>query len=255
MTIKFDKNAIKEHRIQKKLNEHLQDDVSLDVGNIIVKDIPPKVAREYIATFHYSHIMPDSCKETYGGYIGLKLAGIIAFGTGASNEAFTRLIPNIKLDNTRELIRLWSPDGMPKNTESKMISKALKMLPKNVKLIISFADPFHNHIGMIYQATNFLYCGMTKPSKMLIDKDGTIFHVRTIGSYMRRHPELEGMNHRQIMEKYGWKYVERNGKHRYIYLLGTKKEKKEMIKILKDKILPYPKTAECQKCQPVQIAK
>ena len=34
---------------------------------------------------------------------------------------------------------------------------------------------------------------------------------------------------------------ERLPKGRYIYLLGNKKEKKEMMKILKDKIKPYPK--------------
>ena len=75
---------------------------------------------------------------------------------GASDTAGTSLKFKLKLWLTnRELTRLWSPDGMPKNTESKLISESIKLLPKEVRLILSYADPSQGHLGKIYQATKY----------------------------------------------------------------------------------------------------
>ena len=100
ITIQFDKKAIKEHKVQTRLGNYFEwDSIPLEVSNIVLKKIPSSVARQYISTYHYSHIMPDSSKEIFAGYIGNKIAGIIVYGTGASNEAFTSLFKNISLKN------------------------------------------------------------------------------------------------------------------------------------------------------------
>lgn len=221
MTIQFDKKAIKEMKVQKKLFNNLLCNQNQRVKEMIVKPVPASFVRPYVASYHYSHIMPDNAFECFAGFYKDKLAGVVVFGNGANNQTFTALIPDIELKNCRELTRLWSADGMPQNTESKLISESINLLPKEVYLVVSFADPSHNHRGIIYQATNFYYCGMSNPSMMLVDKDGTKFHVRTIGSYKRRHPELRGLTNKEIMEKYGWTYCESAGKHRYVYLRGV----------------------------------
>lgn len=187
--------------------------------------------------------MPDNAFNCYAGWYRDRLAGVVVYGNGVNNQAFSALIPDIEVKDCRELTRLWSPDGMPKNTESKLISESLKLLPEEIHLIISFADPSHKHSGIIYQASNFLYCGMSSPSKMLKNKQGEIFHIRSIGSYKRRHPELNGLTNRQIMEKYGWEYVESAGKHRYVFLRGDKWIKNLMFEKIKSKIMSYPKLA------------
>jgi hypothetical protein len=53
----------------------------------------------------------------------------------------------------------------------------------------------------------------------------------------------DGMTLESIKEKYGdnFYYTERSRKHRYIYFHGNKTQKKEMNKLLKYKIEPYPK--------------
>jgi hypothetical protein len=243
MTLKFDKKAIKESKIQHKLFDNLKYDEKTDakVCDMIVKKVPASFVRPYVATNHYSHIMPDNAFECYAGFYGDKLAGVIVFGNGANNATFSALIPDMELRYCRELTRLWSADGMPKNTESKLIAESIELLPEEVYMVVSFADPSHNHVGTIYQATNFLYCGMSSESQMLLDKDGTKFHVRTIGSYRRRHPELQGLSNKEIMKKYEWTYTPSPGKHRYVYLRGPKWIKNLMLKELNGRIMEYPK--------------
>lgn len=240
MTHKFDTDERRELKQQSKLFNPLEYN-GKPVGEMYVKRVDAHFCRGMIAEFHYSHIMPDNAFDCYAGFYGDRIAGIVVYGNGANNQTFSTLIPDIEVKNCRELMRLWSADGMPKNTESKLISESLKMLPKEIYLVVSFADPSHNHVGTIYQATNFHYCGMSNPSKMLVDEKGKIFHVRSIGTYKRRHQELAGMSNLQIMEKYGWKYIDSSGKHRYVYLRGDSWIKNLMYNQIKEKIIEYPK--------------
>lgn len=208
---------------------------------MIVKEVSVSFTRQYIATYHYTKTMPDSTKFAFAGYYNDKLAGIIVYGMGSGKNQYTAIIPYIQNGEYLELTRLWSADCMPHNTESKLIAESLKMLPKQYKLILSFADPSRNHAGTIYQATNWYYCGMSNGGKVLVTEDGIEKHPRLIGIYKMRHPELKQYSNAEIMQMYHWTYKESSGKHRYVYLRGTKKEKKEMYKFIEDKIMPYPK--------------
>lgn len=58
-----------------------------------------------------------------------------------------------------ELNRLWVADSEPANTESWFVSRSLRALPP--RLIASYADPLHGHVGYIYRALNFYYAGWT----------------------------------------------------------------------------------------------
>jgi hypothetical protein len=239
MTLAFDKKAIREEKNQTKLSNLFQPNPDTKPKELKIKKVPAKQIRGYVATYHYTHIMPDNSMECYAGYYNDKLAGVIVFGNGASNEAFTKIIPTIKVEEAREIMRLWCPDEMPKNTETRIIKEAIKQLPKKVKLIVTFADEGKKHKGTIYQASNFTYLGMTKPNKMLINKEGKKFHVRTIGSYKRRHPEIRTLSHEEIMKLYNWKYTEGSPKHKYFKLINlSHKEKKKIMKTIKEQ--PYP---------------
>ena len=75
-------------------------------------------------------------------------------------------------------------------------------------------------MGYIYQATNFLYTGQTKPRT---DKYSSSGHSRHYDiNETRRQP--------------------RTSKYRYVFLVGNKKDKKEMLKELKYPVIKeYPK--------------
>lgn len=239
MTKKFDDNARANLLISFNNEDYQYNGIA--VKDMVVKQITCKEARPYIATFHYSKTMPDSTKFVFAGYYGDKLCGIITFGMGTGKSQYSSVVPTIQNGEYVELTRLWCAQDMPKNTESKLISTSLKMLPKEVKLIISFADSSKYHVGTIYQATNWYYLGSNKGGKTLICEDGVVKHTRLLGIYKMRHPELKSLTNEEIMNMYGWKYGVAGGKHRYVFIRGTKREKKEMLTCFQDKIQDYPK--------------
>ena len=152
MTLIFDDNARKKHK--KFLDIFEQPELKKDTkaNQLLVRKGTVKEVREYIASYHYSKTMPDSTMEVFMGFYDGVFAGVCVFGMGAGKSQYEAIIPTIKKGEYRELTRIWSPDGMPKNTESKLISESIKLLPKEVKLLISFADPDQGHLGKIYQA-------------------------------------------------------------------------------------------------------
>lgn len=211
------------------------------VSSMDVRKVSVKFAREFISTYHYTKTMPDSTKFVFAGFYSDRLAGVIVYGMGSSKNQYTALFPDIENGKYLELTRLWSPDDMPKNTESKLISESFKLLPKEIEVLMSFANPSQGHVGTIYQATNWHYCGMSSGGKQLITDDGIKKHSRLLGIYRMRHPEYENITNGELMDMYGYSYVESAGKHRYVYLLGNKKTKKKNFNKIKQYIQPYPK--------------
>jgi hypothetical protein len=61
-----------------------------------------------------------------------------------------------------ELNRMWLDDACPRNTESQAISFAVKYIRRacpTVAWIQSFADERCGGLGVVYQASNFQFCG------------------------------------------------------------------------------------------------
>lgn len=197
--------------------------------------------RPYIASYHYSRSLPDNSPHIFSCWYGHTLAAILIFGTSNSLATFSSVIPGIKKEECLELSRMWSPDGMPKNTESRAIALAIAKLPKTVKLLVSYADPSRGHLGIIYQATNWLYVGVTKKNSYLIDKDGFRKHHKMIQGYRKSNPAFKNSTVRQIKQHLGMREFRSAGKHKYIMLIGDKSENRTLRKQIKPALIDYPK--------------
>ena len=129
-------------------------------------------------------------------------------------------------DKVLELNRLAIKPGFNgDNRASFLVSRSLKMLPRYT-FVVSYADTGWTHIGYIYQACNFLYTGLSAKRVDTYQPDGK--HGRAYDK--RNHSEL---------------HQTRNPKHRYVYLVGTKRDKKKMLSELKYPIIAeYPKGDE-----------
>jgi hypothetical protein len=67
---------------------------------------------------------------------------------------------------------------LPKNSESRSISVALRLIKKKapqIKWILSFADGTQCGDGTIYRASGFKLCGIKKNSTIVKTIDGEIF--------------------------------------------------------------------------------
>ena len=205
-------------------------------NDLEVKPIDCKTARGYIAAFHYSKTMPDSSRFIFGLFYKEKLCGVCVFGMGCGKNQYTAIYRDIKNGEYIELTRLWLEDSLGRNSESYFISRCLKMLPEEIRLILSFSDEKQEHYGYIYQASNFLYLGQNKGGKMLITEDGIQKHPRLLGIYKMRRPELKDYSNEELMNLLNYKYIEGGRKFRYVYF-----KDKKLLKRLKIKSLPYPK--------------
>jgi hypothetical protein len=171
------------------------------------------------------------CSFAFGLFDKSDIIGVICYGTPSSAPLRRGLCGESEVNNVIELTRLWIKDGTEKNVESYLIGNTLKLV--NKEIIVSFAEIDAGHVGTVYQATNWIYTGLSaKRTNWTIE--GLNLHCQTIADKYTAE---------ELREKFGDKFktVERPRKHRYIFFNCHKKRKKELLGKLKYPILPYPK--------------
>lgn len=201
MTATFDEIARQRFVNEIRLCPHNAENIN--VKDISVIPLEKDIARTYISMFHYSKTFPDSTLYCYGALYEGFVLGVICYGMGCGKNQYTAIIPDIKNGEYIELTRLWCSDNAPKNIESYLISHSIKMLPQEIKLVLSFSDESEGHCGIIYQASNFYYLGKNSGGKMLLMPNGIKKHPRLLGIYRMRHPEYKDYTNAELLVKLG----------------------------------------------------
>jgi hypothetical protein len=198
---------------------------------IQVRPIPFIVAKKLITEHHYLHSLPGGTMLTFGIFVGSDIFGAMAFGAGPQN-AFN-LVNRASRQDCLTLTRLWLDDQLPPNAESRVIGIVLKALKRYtyVKFVVTYADPSQEHVGTIYQATNWLYTGLSKMTPLYDIGDGKPKHSRSLG-------QIYGTHSVKYLSGQGLpvKLVPQSAKHRYLYFLNSSWQDR-----LKVRVLPYPK--------------
>jgi len=185
-----------------------------------VKKINYNDTKPFILNIHYAKRMP-SISYAYGLFLNNDLVGIVSYGSPASPSLCKGIAGLENKSFVIELNRLVLKYNR-KNEASMLVGKSLQLLPKP-KIIVSYADTNQNHVGFIYQATNFYFTGTSKPRTDMAGKNG---------KHSRHH----------LGDK--TKRIYRSSKHRYVYIVGNKKDKKYFLNNLKYPVLDYPKKNE-----------
>ena len=198
---------------------------------MIVLPIKPEEAHPWILQKHYAKRLPN-IMFAFGLYEENKLIGVVTYGMPASRSLCVGICGEQHSDFVIELNRLCLQNN-DKNEASFLVGNSLKLLPKP-KIVVSYADAGQGHVGYVYQATNFIYTGLSANRVDWTVKGMEHKHSKTIS---------DGMTLESIKEKYGddFYYKERSRKHRYIYFHGSKTDKKVLRSRLMYKIEPYPK--------------
>ena len=184
-----------------------------------VKRIPCKMAKEYITTHHYSHGCHNAPSPCYGLFDGELLIGCLMFATPCSENVRASVFGAEYKSNVTELHRLHILDGTPKNTESYFIARCLKLQRKDkpqIHGIVSFSDLTVGHAGTIYKATNAFRVGQTGKAIFYIDENGRLRHPRQCGVKITKEKAKEK----------GWQPCKREAKNRYLFIFGSKSEKR-----------------------------
>lgn len=223
--------------------------------SLYVMEIDNSLGKKIICKNHYSHTISFGVTLSLGIFkkgpnnpffemTDDTLMGVIVYSvpTGANvHNSISPLITSQK--QVFELTRLWISDELGKNSESWFISQSFKYLKKyypDIKVLISFSDTERNHLGTIYQATNWLYQGKRDCSggeQFSWDSGKTWHHFKGLAN------KYGITNRPDLMKRLPENTIIKEGtiKHRYLMLISDKKTNKQILKSLKYPILKYPK--------------
>lgn len=191
-----------------------------------------------ILEVHYAKRKP-SISYLYGLFRDEIMVGCISYGTPPSSPLRIGVAGKENSGKVLELNRLVLKNNL-KNEASFLIGKSLQLLKKDFGecYVVSFADTDQNHIGTVYKATNFIYCGLSAKRTDWKIKGKEHLHGYTIAD------EFRGVKNRAaaMREKYGEDFYlkDRPRKHRYIYPVCSKTRRNRMIDSIKYKFEDYP---------------
>jgi hypothetical protein len=203
--------------------------------NYTIRELSYREATDMVVEFHYLHRKAPA-SYCYGLYLEDKLVGCVIYGKPASPALCKGVAGPEETSHVIELTRLWIADTTPKNAESFLIGNSLRLLPEQYDIVVSYAEIQAGHIGTVYQATNWLYTGMSdKHIQWTLDGEATSKHHRHL------FDEHGGIN--KAKEFFGERMIahERPRKHRYVMFRGSRARKKELRAKLRYKVQDYPK--------------
>jgi len=197
--------------------------------NLVVQPIKSFETYNWLLAKHYAKRVPN-IMYSFGLFSGSTLIGVVTYGIPPSASLCLGVCGKQHSSKVLELNRLCLQDN-EKNQSSFLISQSLKLLPKP-KIVVSYADTSQGHVGYVYQATNFIYTGLSaKRTEWRIK--GLNLHSKTVTSQSTLTERLSNPDKFEV--------VNRPQKHRYIYMVGNKKERKLLHNCLNYEILSYPK--------------
>lgn len=199
-----------------------------------VQKISYKEAMDIVTERHY---LRRKCPVSHAFGLVRKadseIVGVVTYGVSPSSTLLRGICGDDESKNVYELNRLWVDDSVPKNGESFLVGSTIKQLDRQI--IVSFADTSQGHLGIIYQASNFIYTGLSAKFKDPKVKGLENQHHATYAN---------GLTNQQVIEKFGADnvyFVERPRKHRYIFFNANGRRRKELLKKLRYEIKQYPK--------------
>lgn len=184
-----------------------------------------EAAKYAVEHWHYSKCLPAGKIYKLGVWENDIFIGVILFSRGANNNIGSPY----GLDQTQvcELTRIaLNKHIVPLSQILAIAIKKYKKDNKGTKLIVSFADERQKHLGVIYQATNWVYTGKLKSTPEYF-VNGRWMHQRTVNALFGTIKGIPDAN-------------KRDGGYRYRYLYPLNSDIRSVIEKLSK---PYPKCA------------
>ena len=246
-----------------------------DTSKLSIRQIDKPTAKKMVVKYHYSKLW-TKCSVALGLFHLTgnehsffdepeeKMVGVIVYGDPIGRLTGQSISDEIKRTEVLELTRLFIHDGYGSNIESWFISQSFNWLRKNkseIKALISYASPVEGHSGTIYQATNWIYQGnnnrwndgwifkFDEEARLPFTLSNRWMHGRTIFPYFKTNDPYEIQ--KQVNKTF-WIRKELQ-KHRYVYILAGKKDKKNILKTLKHETLPYPKSRDTDESEIITL--
>ena len=191
-----------------------------------------QAAKHAVMRWHYSRAMPAGKLVRVGVWEENNFVGAILYGSGANRH----LARPFGLQGTQacELVRVALASGRTHPT-SRCLGVSLKMLRRQspgIQLVVSYADTKEGHLGVIYQATNWIFLGGS--SQPYLKVLGKVEHPRTLHARYGRGGQQIAWLRAHIDPNA--RRVEMPDKLKYVYAFA--KSLREQLEAISK---PYPK--------------
>lgn len=192
-----------------------------------------EAAKYACENWHYSKCLPVGKLVKIGAWENGQFIGVVLFGRGANKSLGEPY--GCDQTNSCELVRIaLKKHQVPVSRVMALALRFFKKICPEMRLIISFADTEMGHHGGIYQATNWIYDGLTNSADEYFFK-GKRWHGRAFRKSYGSH-----LNY---IDK-GLKIVKGARKHRYLMPLDS-----AMSERIMSLAKPYPKRTKRQESE------
>ena len=161
--------------------------------DILVQPIKSADANAFVKSHHYSGKVTQNSQLHLGVFLDGSLHGVMQFGPSLDKRKIQGLVSGTLWHEFLELNRMAFDDVLPRNSESRALSIAWRLLRKyapQVKWVISFADGTQCGDGTIYRAAGFVLTAIKKNDQIWIAPDDGEGFTRICATDTRR-PEYE----------------------------------------------------------------
>jgi hypothetical protein len=141
----------------------------LTAKDIRVAPISAKDANALVKRVHYSGKVVQNSQLHLGVFLGDRLEGAMQFGPSLDKRKIQGLVQGTGWNNFIELNRMAFSDALPRNSESRALGVAFRMIKKHyphIEWVISFSDGTQCGDGTIYRASGFVLTGIRENSTL-----------------------------------------------------------------------------------------
>ena len=218
-----------------------------DLSTAVIKRISYHEAAKIILEYEWLGSM-GTTEYAFGLHFGDVCGGVACFGRTAGTNVYKSAFGEEYKKQVITLCRGACVYWAHEHSASKLIATACKLMGEyGYHAFIAYSDPAAGEIGTVYQACNWLYCGMTHPTEQFITPDGKTKDARLVHAYTRdrRGGTLKYKRTRaeqkEIMKAEGCVFIKGHAKHRYVGIYGEKHLRQTLREHLQWPVLPYPK--------------
>jgi len=200
--------------------------------DIVVKPISSSDARKVVKRIHYSGKVVQNSTLHLGVFIDGRCEGAMQFGSPLDKRKVKELVRDTGWNDFLELNRMAFSEKLPKNSESRALSIAFKIIKKNyphIEWVVSFADGTQCGDGTIYRASGFKLVGVKKNNQILMWKGKTIAK-KTLDN--TNYPKVNGKYYSRVLIERGEAVPLEGFQLKYVYFLNKDAEDRLTVPVL-----------------------
>ena len=213
--------------------------------DIVVKPITAQAANALVKRVHYSGKVVNNSTLHFGAYLNDKLEGAMSFGSPLDKRKVLPLVEGTQWNGMLELNRMAFSDLLPRNSESRAMAVAFRLIKKHyphIEWILSFSDATQCGDGTIYRASGFVLTGLKKNGQIWESPNGERYSRTSLTDGRSKQVQAKaratvgggnfggGASMRPYIEA-GWKPLE-GYQLRYIYFLNESAKARLTVPII-----------------------